>query len=163
MLKTTLFRLCYASTATEQCSSMEIGYILEASLKNNVALNITGALFYGNHYFLQFLEGEEANVESLYQKIAEDKRHTNVKVLEFKEVHTRYFEEWSMKYVSYPLIINKILQETGLKEFNPYLLNNNGVNALAEAFRNHYEPDIFPETLRKKTGFEISKLFGFLR
>lgn len=163
MLKTTLFRLCYASTATELCSPTEIGNILEVSFRNNIKLNITGALFYGNNYFLQFLEGEQDNVDSLYLKIAEDKRHSNVKILEFKEVKSRYFEEWSMKYVRYPLIINKILQETGLKEFNPYLLNTTGVNALAEAFRNHHEPEILPETLRKKTGFEISKLFGFLR
>ena len=42
-----LFCLSYASTATEKCSALEIGSILEAAFRNNARLDITGALFFG--------------------------------------------------------------------------------------------------------------------
>lgn len=161
MSNNTLFRLCYASTATDKCSAEEVGSILDASFQNNVKLHITGALFYDTNYFLQFLEGSQQNINELYKKIEADERHTNLKLLESKAVASRYFEEWSMKYVHYPLITEKFLQETGLTEFNPYLLDSEKVSALAEAFRSHFDPELTPDVARKKTGFEILKWFGF--
>lgn len=137
-----LSRMCYASTATAKCSSLQVGSILEASFRNNANLDVTGALFFGNNYFLQFLEGPRENVNLLYHKIALDERHTRLQVLQFKEIGGRYFEEWSMKYVRFPHVIAKILKESGLREFNPYLLDSFAVDGIAEAFRNHYDPEI---------------------
>lgn len=139
-----LSRLCYASTATERCTSLQVGSILEASFRNNAELDVTGALFFGNNYFLQFLEGPRENVNFLYHKIALDDRHTNLQILEFREVGSRYFEEWSMKYVRFPHVITKILKESRLKEFNPYKFDGHAVAGIAEAFRNHYDPEIMP-------------------
>jgi hypothetical protein len=142
-----LSRLCYASTATAKCSSLQVGSILEAAFRNNAELDVTGALFFGNNYFLQFLEGPRDNVNLIYHKIALDDRHTRLQLLEFKEVSSRYFEEWSMKYVRFPHVIAKILRESRLKEFNPYLLDSFAVNGIAEAFRNHHDPEIVAPAL----------------
>lgn len=136
---------------------------MESSFRNNAELDITGALFFGNNYFLQFLEGSRGNVNHLYRKISQDERHENLQVLEFKEVSSRYFAEWTMKYVHFPHVIAKVLRETGLKEFNPYLLDGYAVNSMAEAFRNHYDPDIpnpKPSTSPKKVRLSIFNFFN---
>ena len=137
-----LSRMCYASTATAKCNSLQVGSILEAAFRNNAELDVTGALFFGNNYFLQFLEGPRDNVNLIYHKISLDDRHTRLQILEFKEVGCRYFEEWSMKYVRFPHVIAKILRESRLKEFNPYLLDGFAVSGIAEAFRNHQDPEL---------------------
>lgn len=168
MSEVNLATLCYASTATERCSSIEIGLIVEAAKKNNARLNITGVLFFGNNYFLQILEGPRHHINILYNKIVKDERHTNMQVLELREIGSRCFPEWTMKYMRSPSVAAKIYREVGLKEFNPYLLDSIALNALALAFRNHQEPDEVKhvetanhsEPAKKKTNFDILKLFG---
>jgi len=158
-----LSRLFYASTATEKYSPTELGNILKSCRKNNPALNITGMLFLGNGYFLQCLEGPRSNVNALYKKILVDERHTEVQVLEFREVADRYFGEWTMKYVGSINVISKILKETGLKEFNPYLVDNYTLNAMVEAFRDYNEPEAAVADTsgvkNKKGGFDILGMF----
>ncbi|MEN9848516.1 MAG: hypothetical protein RL368_1256 [Pseudomonadota bacterium] len=168
MSETNLSMLCYASTATEKCSAIEIGLIIDTSHHNNARLQVTGALFFGNNYFLQFLEGSRHNLNLLYNKIVRDERHTNMQVLELREIGSRCFPEWSMKYVRSPSVAAKIYREAGLKEFNPYLLDSFALNAMALAFRNHHEPNEVkhagvehPKEISKKTSsFDILKLFG---
>jgi Sensors of blue-light using FAD len=144
-----LYRLCYASTATQHFNSLQMGSILESSCRNNISMEITGVLFFSNHYFLQFLEGPRDNLILIYRKISQDQRHTNVELLELKQIESRYFEEWSMKYVSFPHVLDKILREGGLDEFNPYLLDNVALELIAEAFRSHYDPQIIPTLMRR--------------
>jgi len=168
MSETNLSMLCYASTATGKCSSIEIGLIIDVSHHNNARLQVTGALFFGNNYFLQFLEGSRHNLNLLYNKIVRDERHENIQVLELKEIGSRCFPEWSMKYVRSPNVAAKIYRAAGLKEFNPYLLDSAALNAMALAFRNHHEPNEVQRTLtgqsteisKKTSSFDILKLFG---
>lgn len=162
MSEINLSRLYYASTATEQYSPLEIGNILNPCRKNNPALDVTGVLFFGNGYFLQCLEGSRANINLLYRKISLDPRHTDVQLLEFKEVSSRFFEEWSMKYVPSINVIAKILKETGLKEFNPYLLDGYTLNAMAEVFRSYIVPEKIQESVanpKKSTARGILDIF----
>ena len=85
-----------------------------------------------------------------------------------KEVGSRCFPEWSMKYVRSPSVAAKIYREAGFKEFNPYLLDKLALNAMALAFRNHHEPNEVKhaatehsiETTKKKSNFDILRLFG---
>lgn len=159
-----LSRLFYASTATEKYTSAELGNILRSCRKNNPALDITGMLFLGNGYFLQCLEGPRSNINSLYRKIMADERHTQVEILEFREVVERYFAEWTMKYVGSMKVISKILKETGLKEFNPYLIDNYTLSMMIEAFRDYNEPESPTITQsdgvkKKKGNFDILGLF----
>lgn len=158
-----LSRLFYASTATEHYSPLEIGNILEACRRNNPALDVTGMLFFGNGYFLQCLEGPRANVNTIYHKILRDQRHADIHILEFKEIATRYFADWTMKYVRSAVVIEKILKETRMKEFNPYGLDTVTLNMMAEAFRAYIEPTTPIEkegvAVKKKTGLNILDMF----
>ncbi|MCV6638847.1 BLUF domain-containing protein [Candidatus Albibeggiatoa sp. nov. NOAA] len=154
MMSSHIYRFCYASTATEKCTSLQIGSILQSACQRNVELGITGALFFGNGYFLQFLEGGRGSINSLYHRLLRDDRHTNLQILEFKPVSGRYFEEWSMKYIHFPYVIEKILRETGLEEFDPYVLDSYAIDSMAEAFRNHFDPEItLPEPPSRRSSF----------
>jgi hypothetical protein len=51
-------------------------------------------------------------------------------------------------------VIEKILRETGLEEFNPYTLDSYAISSMAEAFRNHYDPEEpAPQKEHKKSSF----------
>ena len=138
---TQLCRLYYASTATQEYLPHDIGNILKSCKTVNPSLDVTGMLFFGEGYFLQCLEGSRENINFLYRKITRDPRHKDVELLEFKEISERYFEEWSMKYVNSTNVIFKILKQTGLKKFNPYLLDSYALNAMTEVFRDYAPPD----------------------
>ena len=73
--------------------------ILDASIKNNAARDITGAMFFHNNRFLQALEGKADPINELYAKIKRDPRHKNISTLFEGEIPSRSFSEWSMKCV----------------------------------------------------------------
>jgi len=55
-------------------------------------------LLYRDGFFIQALEGEQHDVDALYDKIKSDPRHTNVlKVYEYEIDHTD-FGAWSMGF-----------------------------------------------------------------
>ena len=67
---------------------------------NNARSGITGALYYDDRGFFQFLEGESPDVMALMTKIRADGRHTSVDILGIQRLHCRRFAHWSMKVVS---------------------------------------------------------------
>ena len=97
-----LFRLVYRSQLTipPEDRNTEIPSILEASRSKNVDRNITGALLVWQDYVVQTLEGEEGAVRGLYEKIATDRRHEAVTLLEAQPVESRAFARWSMARIS---------------------------------------------------------------
>jgi hypothetical protein len=159
-----LSRLYYASTATEVYLHHDIGEILKSCKTVNPSLDVTGMLFFGEGYFLQCLEGSRENINFLYRKIARDPRHKDVELLEFKDINERYFEEWSMKYVSSANVIFKILKQTGLRKFNPYLLDSYSLNAMTEVFRDYVPTDKVETGVPnvKKRGFSFFNPFKHL-
>lgn len=94
-----LTRILYASTATEQCEPKDIEDILNKARVNNSKIDITGMLCFSSNYFLQCIEGSRINVNELYHKILNDKRHSSIVLLDYKEISEREFSNWSMSYV----------------------------------------------------------------
>ena len=95
-----LIMLMYGSTATHPMSEKELLEILEVSRRNNGKDNVTGMLLYGGGNFLQVLEGEEADVMALYQKIGRDLRHHHVSMISNRTVRERHFGDWQMGFVN---------------------------------------------------------------
>lgn len=91
-------QLVYISVATTPFSADGLKELTEVANKNNKRLAITGCMVYASGYFLQLLEGEDAAVEMLYQKITKDPRHKGTKVLLNQEVDEakRLFPNWFM-------------------------------------------------------------------
>lgn len=124
-----LIRLVYASRSAIESSEKQQGLdpgvarILAKSRRNNARLQIAGGLLFGEGYFLQCLEGEADVVNSLYGKIAADRRHRDVTVLATTSIPVRSFGAWSMKYVPGEQRLQTLLRRWGQERFDPYRLS----------------------------------------
>ncbi len=78
----------------------ELGRLFTVARGNNKKQGITGALLLSGGFFVQTLEGDEAAVRSLFERIAVDPRHDKVSLLEVQPVPARSFPRWSMASVA---------------------------------------------------------------
>lgn len=93
-----MYELVYSSTASPTLSKEDLNAILETAHAFNASHGITGCLLYHKGHFLQILEGEQGVIESLYQRIIRDQRHTNLVLLSEGDKNERVFSQWSMAF-----------------------------------------------------------------
>lgn len=78
---------------------------IEALLVKARAFNhdqgITCCLLYFRGCFLQYLEGNQLKVLSLYDQIRADKRHSEVRLLTHSQIEKREFKDWDMAYENF--------------------------------------------------------------
>ncbi|MFK3866568.1 BLUF domain-containing protein [Pseudoalteromonas rhizosphaerae] len=119
-----LTRLIYASTITEHFNPSSLEEIIEKAALNNEKNNVTGMLCFNRKYFLQCIEGSRTNVNKTYNKILNDKRHTEIILLDYSEINAREFSNWSMGYVPTSRLSAQInLKFSGSSEFSPYKIS----------------------------------------
>lgn len=94
-----MYRTIYISAASGPVDEAVIQGLLEVSRRNNARLGVTGLMLYHDGNFLQVLEGEEAVVTALYDRIALDGRHRGVIRLLGGPITERAFPDWQMGYV----------------------------------------------------------------
>lgn len=109
-----MYTISYDSTAARDLSVNEMESLMEQARVNNKKLNITGCLIAHMGHFIQILEGEEEVIKSLYEKIKDDTRHTNVVTFSEDNINTRTFPDWGMAY--YPIDDNE-LNRTEFEQF----------------------------------------------
>lgn len=97
-----LHSLVYFSRSTIQPSRVdaEIRSILDIARKENPKCDVTGALLFSGGFFAQVLEGPLGAVQSTFERIRSDARHTEVSVLSCKPITRRSFADWSMAYAT---------------------------------------------------------------
>lgn len=97
-----LYSLVYCSRnqieGDETVVTTELQNILASARANNTKANVTGALLYNSGYFAQILEGPLQHVESIFEKIQRDPRHSEVVVMHMGAAEQRLFPEWSMAF-----------------------------------------------------------------
>jgi blue light- and temperature-responsive anti-repressor len=97
-----LYRLAYfsrnAMPGDIEEMKREVQHVLVSARRNNEAANITGALLFNESCFAQVLEGPLAAIESTFERIQRDPRHSDVTVLELAPVELREFPNWSMAF-----------------------------------------------------------------
>lgn len=93
-----MIQLLYVSQQKHDMSDTELLEMLDQARKKNKTLDITGILLYHNGYFMQLLEGPRENVDELYNVIARDPRHRNVRLIGRYNVTDRSFNDWNMGY-----------------------------------------------------------------
>jgi hypothetical protein len=91
-----LIQLTYASRTSKILTPDDLSSILTASKRNNTRVGVTGALCVANGIFLQQLEGDRLAVNQLYHRILADPRHRDPAILDFAEISSRSFTQWSM-------------------------------------------------------------------
>ena len=95
-----LVRLLYASRAVPAVDQEELLAILKKSKANNPKAGVTGVLCFSEGVFMQVLEGGRNAVNTLYNRIAADARHSEVVLLSYEEISERRFGGWSMGQVN---------------------------------------------------------------
>lgn len=134
-----IFHLVYFSEAADDLSYTDIKEILEVSRVNNARDEITGILIYRDGFFMQLLEGPEAEVRGTLERIRHDDRNYKVKLLAEGGTANRLFEGWSMAFHDGDLSSNQ----------NPYVeklflapknIKVTDIMALLRAFRD-FAPD----------------------
>ncbi|WP_415905490.1 BLUF domain-containing protein [Neptuniibacter sp. QD48_55] len=131
-----LTRLVYTSTIADNFSPQDIEAIIEIARKNNRKHNVTGMLCFNRKYFLQCLEGSRTQVNKIYYNILNDPRHSNIIMLDYKEISTREFCEWSMGYVPESSLTAPInLKFSGTPEFDPYKMSGESAFQMLLALR----------------------------
>jgi NADH dehydrogenase FAD-containing subunit/uncharacterized membrane protein YphA (DoxX/SURF4 family)/class 3 adenylate cyclase len=96
-----LKRLTYVSKLNAVLDEEQILTIGKLASINNRKMDVTGTLISVRDYFFQILEGEEATVDQLIEKISRDPRHSDVTILSSETgCEERLFTEWGMKTVA---------------------------------------------------------------
>ena len=93
-----MIRLLYISTARTPLAPGALDGILQASRRNNKAVDVTGLLIVGGRRFLQALEGPADAVIATFDRIRADPRHFAVVILAQSDIETRQFGDWAMGY-----------------------------------------------------------------
>ena len=97
-MENSFFELIYHSIAEEHITTSDILAILEEARNFNAVYNITGCLLYHQGEFVQLLEGEKQVVQGLFEKIRNDRRHSNVQLLKEASIEHKIFSNWSMAF-----------------------------------------------------------------
>ena len=93
-----MYTICYVSSARVDITEDEMTNLFGTTENNNTRNNITGILLYESGKFLQVLEGEEAVLKSLYEKIEADTRHNNIFVILNQNCKHRIFENYASRF-----------------------------------------------------------------
>ncbi len=128
-----LVRLMYASRAVKAVDNDALAAILRQSKENNPRSGVTGVLCFCSNarIFLQVLEGSRGAVSAVYNRIAQDPRHTEVVLLSYEEIGERSFASWSMGQVNMsrlnPALVLKYSENAVL---DPYAVSGHASLAL---------------------------------
>jgi Sensors of blue-light using FAD len=128
-----LVRLLYASRATQPQNVSVYDSILEQSRAHNPQLGITGILCHSDNVFIQVLEGGRDEVCELYNTIARDRRHQEVRILNFEEIRERRFGAWTMGQVNLAKVNPALLLKYGERaELNPFTCSGTATLSLLD-------------------------------
>jgi len=91
--------LTYTSWARAGIRADEVESILSSAQINNPLEGITGLLIFNGDSFMQILEGGEAAIDGLVERLRNDPRHSNIAIRDERAIETRTFPDWSMAFL----------------------------------------------------------------
>lgn len=95
-----LHEIIYVSLAQHPMAPQELTALLAQSRAHNTAHGITGLLLYHRQEFMQLLEGEEADIQALFDAICDDPRHQQIDKMWEGPLAQRNFSSWGMGFVA---------------------------------------------------------------
>jgi hypothetical protein len=93
-----MIHIVYMSRAVQPLSDQDLQALLEQCRRDNARNGVTGVLFYSHGHIAQLIEGEAEVLEPLFEKIARDGRHSDVRKLVDRTIAGRSFPDWSMAF-----------------------------------------------------------------
>ena len=117
--------ICYKSQVKSTLSILEFESLFNATQTNNDKSNITGVLVKSKDIFFQIIEGEVTTIDSLFDKIKKDNRHSNIIELLNKPISQLSFNAFDTGYT----LIDDIDELYGLQIYITDLQNNHFENS----------------------------------
>jgi hypothetical protein len=126
-----LVRLTYASRASHSVSSQLIRDVLDSSQRNNPGKGLTGILCCNANTFLQALEGPRAEVNALYNRLADDSRHKDLTILDYEQISMRRYSSWSMGWAGAKQANRELfLKYSASDQFDPFSMSAEQISGL---------------------------------
>ena len=91
-----LHALIYVSRACQPMTVEALAELQAQAAANNRAAGISGCLLYRDGCFMQLLEGQRERLMTLYDRIRNDRRHTDCRLVMNAPVALRTFRDWGM-------------------------------------------------------------------
>lgn len=92
-----MHQIAYVSEATDKMNQNDMKTLMRHSRKNNASNDLTGMLLVEWPIFLQILEGPKDAIDHLLDKLEEDDRHKNLRIIYDKpDIQEREFSRWQM-------------------------------------------------------------------
>lgn len=95
-----LHQLMYYSKSTVKGGDREmlaqLRDIVSSAQRNNSRAGITGFLIFDKVWFVQVLEGDRSKVNDTYGRIALDRRHSGLNIVNVCDIAQRSFPNWTM-------------------------------------------------------------------
>lgn len=98
MPESDLDSLVYVSSAVRPLSLDEIQQLLKRARERNREYGITGVLLFIGGNFMQYIEGPKDSLNTIYEIIREDEKHTGIILVTREAREDRQFGDWSMAY-----------------------------------------------------------------
>ncbi|MEK6154107.1 BLUF domain-containing protein [Flavobacteriaceae bacterium 3-367] len=96
-----MFCLVYKSIADPIFEPVQIQEMLEKARVFNETQGITGCLLHYDGVFIQYLEGNQLKVLTLFDKINKDPRHKDLILLSHGYIEKREFKKWEMAFENF--------------------------------------------------------------
>jgi len=93
-----LMHIVYVSFSFKDLTEIELENLLVDIRRRNKLQKVTGLLLYNDGTFIQLIEGKPRVIKNLFEKIKNDKRHSNVVLLLDESIKKRAFPDWTMGY-----------------------------------------------------------------
>ena len=119
------------ATSSSEIESDLIG-ILSQSRRANAQRGVTGVLYYGDGYFLHCMEGEQAVITTVMNRMATDPRHHNLEVVMLEPIERPSFSQWRMRFMRTDHTLRQVLQQHEMTSFQPYQFSLSLVQTLID-------------------------------
>ena len=91
-----IVQLVYVSRTARGLDEADVQQMLITSRRNNWRVGVSGCLLFTGTGFAQAIEGRPDAVKHLFERIAVDTRHTDIRVALHAPISRRAFPNWSM-------------------------------------------------------------------
>jgi hypothetical protein len=91
--------LTYTSLARLDLTAEDLEAIHRTARELNPLDGITGLLVFNGTHFLQIIEGAEAAIDDLVERLRRDPRHSGFEIRDQRVIEQRSFPDWSMELV----------------------------------------------------------------
>ena len=130
-----MYKLAYVSRAAETLTRDDVQSIVDHAQRKNTERGITGFMCLRDGLFLQYLEGDEAAVNALFEVIKNDPRHEVLTTARLGFQLLRHFADWQMRFLDDHYLGQKSIEEMLegiLLEFGRGTVDARRVSAMAD-------------------------------